>query len=431
MVAAIWDRWGTATSKDATFSSGTQEEIAVAIECLSDSHAPMRDIAIYFRAVNERQLADAGPQLGQVLQFKQDLEMSKQVLYNTFDKTNELEQLLARQLRSWHQNFSDKIPREIRIPHLPRSSADNTPDSTSDQAVIQQLARAQELESKGLVTEAEVAYATAIATDDRTSLIAYAKFLRRTGRLERALETNERILRLETLGDVDLTSAAVERSTVLANMAVIQRKQRKLEESRRCLEEAIKAARVRDDNEAQAAEAYAQDNLGLTLKQLGHVSAALSKHGTALDLRQQLGDVLGVAKSRINIARILREQGELAKAREHLENAIATLEGSGDEIRTLANALSTLGEIALAESDPEGARQQFEMCLDLNDKLGHSDGTAIACGQLADLHLSVDELEEARGYAERCLRINNKSGNLAGIDIALQKLKDIDSVEIC
>ena len=428
MVTVIWDRWGTATTKDATFSSGTQEELATAIECLSDPRAPMRDIAIYFRGVNERQLADAGPQLEQVIEFKQNVERSRQILYNRFDKTSELEQLFARQLRTWQQGFSAKVPRDIRIPNLTGVSIDNVSDSSSDQEVGQQLARAQELERQGLVTEAEIAYAIAIAADDRVSLVAYAKFLRRTGRLERALDTNERILNLEALGDVDLTSSAVERSTVLANMAVIQRKLRKLEESRGSLEEAIKAAGAREDNDCLAAEAYAQDNLGLTLRQLGDISSALSKHETALSLRQQLGDEVGIAKCAINMARICRSQGELTNAREKVENAIAILKDNGAEIRTLANAYSALGEIAVAEADMEGARRHFQACLDLNDDLRHADGSAIACSQLAGLLLSMENIKEARHYAERCLRINERSGNLAGIDIALETLREIDAV---
>lgn len=426
VVAVIWDRWGTATTRDAAFSSGTQEELATAIECLADPNAPMRDIAIYFRAVDDRQLADAGPQLTQVIDFKRELESSKQLLYNTFDKLKELEQLLMRQLRSWQREFSDKIPQQIEIPQLSRSSANEMSDSNSEQSITQHLARAQDLERQGLVTEAEIAYATAVSEDDRGSLVGYAKFLRRTGRLEHAIEINERILRLEALDNVDLNSSAAERSTVLANIAVIERKQGKLEESRRHLEEAIVAAQARKDYEGQAAEAYAQDNLGLTLRGLGDVSGALKRHETALDLRQELGDEVGIAKCAINIGRMLREQGALTGAREQIENAIATLEGVDDELHTLANAYSTLGDIALAEVDLEAALRHFGTSLRLNDQLGHSDGAAIVCGQLADLLLSTGKVKEARPYAERCLDINERSGNLVGSNIALQRLEEID-----
>ena len=72
----LWDRWGTTTSAGSRYTSGTHEELGVALQCLADPDAEMRDVAVFFKAVEDRQLSDPGPQLTRLLQFKEALESS-------------------------------------------------------------------------------------------------------------------------------------------------------------------------------------------------------------------------------------------------------------------------------------------------------------------------------------------------------------------
>ena len=58
------------------YTSGTHEELGVALQCLADPDAEMRDVAVFFKAVEDRQLSDPGPQLTRLLQFKEALESS-------------------------------------------------------------------------------------------------------------------------------------------------------------------------------------------------------------------------------------------------------------------------------------------------------------------------------------------------------------------
>lgn len=427
LIAVIWDRWGSATSENAAYSSGTQEELAIALECLQDIESPMRDIAVYFKAVDERQLDDAGPQLEQVIRFKEDLESSKAILFRTFDTNDELEQLFAVQLQSWCRDFSQKVTKRIMIPTLSPASPDATFSGIDSTTVAEHLERAQNFEERGLITQAEIAYAAAVSTDDRKSMISYAKFLRRTGRLEGALSMNQRVLELDEILATAPDSSAAERSTVLANMAVIRRKQRKFMDSQQLLEEAVKTAQTSDDSNARAAQAYALDNLGLTLRQLNEIDSALQMHQTALDLREALRDEVGKAKVKLNIGRVLREQRDLASARDLVETAIEVLASSGNELRTLANAYSTLGDIALAEVNIEEARRCYEECLRLNKDIGHSDGTAIAYSQIVQLLIRQEMHDEALRYAELCLEINQQSGNQVGIEVASKLIDEIRS----
>ena len=425
LVALIWDRWGTPTSADSEYSSGTQEELAVALECLRDPSMEMRDVAVFFKAVEERRLSDPGPQLEQVLQFKQELEVRKELLFQTFDTAEEWRRQLQRRFMSWLKDLGDKVPREVAPPELTDSSAFKQTYDARSKTIPELLAGARELESQGFVTQAESAYAAAVSTDDRESLISYAKFLRRTGRLERAFEINERILELEDLIVAPSESSAADRSQVVANMGVIRRKQGALRESRRLLDEAVRTARACPDSEGIESEAYALDNLGLTLRRLGESDAALKSHENALSRRRQLADKSGQAKTLLNIGRLRRDQDELEAARSLVTEAVAMLEEAHGEQRSLANAYSTLGDIVRTGGDIEAARELYERSLGLNVEYSHVDGTAVAFGQLAQVLLALDRTNEALSYAEDCLEENVRSGNQEGVAIALRLLGEV------
>lgn len=84
-VLLLWDRWGTPTGSTKKYTSGTEEEYAVAWECHKESKKPMRELIVFFKAVTPRQLSDPGEQLRRVLDFKKTLESEKQIFFDTFD----------------------------------------------------------------------------------------------------------------------------------------------------------------------------------------------------------------------------------------------------------------------------------------------------------------------------------------------------------
>jgi len=423
LVVLIWDRWGTPTSVDSKYSSGTQEELAVALACLRDPSMAMRDVAVYFKAVEERRLSDPGPQLEQVRQFKQELEAHKELLFQTFDTAEEWRRQLQRRFMTWIRDFGNKVARDVAPPALTGDSLLPQTYDARSATIPELLARAHELESDGFVTQAESAYAVAVSTDNFESLMSYAKFLRRTGRLERAFDINERILALEDL--IVERSSGADRADVVANMGVIRRKQGALGESRRLLDEAVRTARVCQDSAGIKSEAYALDNLGLTLRRLGENDAALKSHEEALSRRRQLADESGYAKTLLNIARIRSDQDQPEAARALITEAVAILERENGEQRTLANAYSSLGEIARTEGDLDSARAFYERSLGLNEECSHTDGIAIVCGQLAQLLLALDRTDEALLHVERCLDENERSGNQEGVAISLRILGDV------
>ena len=262
-------------------------------------------------------------------------------------------------------------------------------------------------------------------TDDRESLISYAKFLRHTGRLEKAFEINKRVLGLETLAGVPLASSTADRSYVLANMGLIRRKQGRLRSSQDHLCEAVRTGDMCPDSTADESKAYALDNLGLTLRRLGDPTDALSSHENALEIRQRLGDEPAQAKTLLNIARLFKDQDQLEEARVSALGALEMLKGTDSERHALANAYSTLGDITRVEADLVEARKHYKKALGLNEEHGHADGIAIVCCQLAHLLLADGDVGQALSYADRSLAENVRSGNKEGEAFALRILGDV------
>src|SRR5262249_47331755 len=99
----LWDRWGskTSVSDKGSFSSGTEEEFHVAKVCLIDENQPMRQIVVFFKAVDARQLSDPGDELKKVISFRKELEAKKEFLYHSFDDATAFRDLLQRFLNRW------------------------------------------------------------------------------------------------------------------------------------------------------------------------------------------------------------------------------------------------------------------------------------------------------------------------------------------
>lgn len=420
LVLILWDRWGSPSDKKGEFTSGTHEEFSIALGCLADEKAPMRDVVVFFKAVDARALSDPGEQLKQVRKFKLGLEEHKQLMFKTFDSEDELARYLQQLMGEWSVSYGKKTPREITDP---MKEADEATDEV-EVAPEALLARALELESQGLVTQAEATFAAAVLSEDPDALVAYAKFLRRTGRLEGALEVNQQILTQQRLLVDDAAVARAQKADVLANMGVIRRKQGELVESRRLLEESVKTARLAGEPGVSVL-GYALDNLGLTLRRLGEAGAALESYEEAKALREAAGDAPGAARSAVNITRLVRNS-DPKRAIDSIQSAIEVYERH-KETRELANALVAYGEILVVQDDLEGAAEQIGQALKINEDLEHSDGIAVASGQLASVLASLGRLDEAEAAAQRSLETNQRSANSEGLAVALRQLGKIHS----
>jgi hypothetical protein len=126
-VMVLWDRWGSPPG-DPQYTSGTEEEYRLAMAHLQDSKHPLRQVVVFFKAIEDPKLIqDPGEQLKKVLTFKKELEASRSVLFYTFADIEEFRERLRRHLAEWlreHDRTSTtreareraRVPEPIDIP---------------------------------------------------------------------------------------------------------------------------------------------------------------------------------------------------------------------------------------------------------------------------------------------------------------------------
>jgi hypothetical protein len=95
-VFVLHDRWGSPPGSG--YTSGTEEEWTLAEELYKANK--IRNIALFFKQVDSRQMRDPGKQLEMVLAFKKRIEEGKRYLFRQYESidqfTEALEGYLAR-----------------------------------------------------------------------------------------------------------------------------------------------------------------------------------------------------------------------------------------------------------------------------------------------------------------------------------------------
>jgi tetratricopeptide (TPR) repeat protein len=410
LVLVLWDRWGTPPAVDGPFTSGTEEEYNVARACLESPAAAMRDIVVLFKGVDARQLSDPGDQLKKVLAFKRRLEEEKTLLFSTFDSLDEFQRHLTRHLLRWiRDEAAEKQPRKGPAPSTAFADAPSVEVSETSKDVADLLVRAARLVEEGRFAEAESLYAKAVVTrTDPEAMKQYTRFLRRTGRLDHAFATGERLLSIGN--ELDDRGAVTE---ALSNLAIINQKQGESRAAREYLDQAIDVAKSRG---AAGLEdlAYLYDHLGTTLRKEGKLASAIRMAELALKIRDDLGDASGLANTYNTLGTLHRQRGELSKAEEMQQEALRLFVETDDR-RGVARAHAQLGETLYAQGQLDAAEAEFKSSLSLNEVLGSDEGVGMNSWQLGRVELKKGNFERAEALARHALEVDEASGKREGV----------------
>lgn len=422
MILVVGGQLGSPTTATAPFRTGIEEELSVALHCLEVDDAPMRDIMLAFRAHASSTLRRPSQALRDVLEFKNAIEATKELFHvGSMASEAALRARVRVQLEEWARPLGPKASRSCPalLAALDRTNRPTMAEPPDDDADIL-VQWAEEQAGKGLNTVADAAFARAITGNDPDHLRRYARFLQRTGQLERAVKLDHQALTLcagrTAVEDVRL------QADLLAHLAQLKRKLGDPRSSKRLLDEAVKTARPYA-GQIRPTMGYILDQSGIAAARLGDLESAKAAYSEAHDLRKAAGDERGRAQSLINLARVARVGGDTDEAVTLLNEAIGILE-RGDETRVLANAYAALGE-AVAADDPLRAEELLTRSLVINERLDIPDGVSVASNGLARLALSVGDVTSASKHAERVLEVSNETGNREGTAIAYRLLAEV------
>lgn len=422
MILLVGAQLGSSTTATPPFRTGIEEELSIALRSLEADDAPMLDIMLAFRAHAPSTLRRPSQGLRDVLEFKNAIEETKELLHvGAVGDEATLRHRVRVQLEAWAQPLRPKKPQSFpalmaALDGTNRPTMTQPPDDDAD--VLVQWA--EEQATKGLNTVADSAFAQAIASNDPDHLHRYALFLQRTGQLKRAVTLDKQALDLLAGGNT--VEHARLQADLLAHMAQLTRKLGDPRRAKRLLEEAVMTARphARDISSTMG---YVLDQLGIASARLGELDAAEAAYVEAHGLRRDTDDERGQAQSLINLARVARDRGNTPETVALLERAIAILD-DGNETRVLANALSALGE-AVAADAPDRARVLLARSLSINERLQNPDGMSVSSNGLARLALAVGDLNAAKMHAQQVLEVSNETGNQDGTAIASRLLGQI------
>ena len=203
-ILVLWDRWGSPTGAEEGYSSGTHEEYMVALDCLKSEDFPMRDLIVFFKALDHRRMSDPGPQLSAVLDFKKSLEKERKLLFETFDTSEAFGEKLRRHVAKWTREHSGDTAIEDR------GVSNNTETQSIDQADITFV---EEIKSRMGDTETEKELANdVIIKRDMHSFDRYGLFLSQAERYEDAKQLYQQMHDLaESSGNTSWASTAIAR----------------------------------------------------------------------------------------------------------------------------------------------------------------------------------------------------------------------------
>lgn len=112
-IAVFYRRWGQPTRDSIASSSYTEEEFSRALRNFSATGKPQ--IFCLFKNVDIESMADPGPQLKKVLEFRRRIELSDSILYKSFNSTEEFIHLVKSHITAYCNKSTPEIKRKSNL----------------------------------------------------------------------------------------------------------------------------------------------------------------------------------------------------------------------------------------------------------------------------------------------------------------------------
>lgn len=182
------------------------------------------------------------------------------------------------------------------------------------------------------------------------------------------------------------------------------------------------------DTNRRAVDCFAEMacEAGAALKGSEAEQAMRRLHREEENLRAALGVALEDArrpglplKMAVALYRYWYISGAVRQGRHWLTAALEVAAGDDPE---RPKGLTSLGNLAYGEGDPETAQRCYEECREIYAAAGDHQGIASALGNLANVHRYRNDLPKANALAQQCLHIYRRLGDRRGESLTLGNL---------
>jgi tetratricopeptide (TPR) repeat protein len=419
-VMVLLDRWGSKPDIEGKgkYSSGTEEELHVALECLEDKKMPMKNIVVFFEAVDERRLSDPGPELTKVLEFKKKLEREKYLLFHTFDDIAGFEKLIRKHLADWVREHESGQGAKMARPRVtPRPEVEGegivlgkVPEKEEilpESAVNERINEAWKLADEGRVTEAETKFAELVVTTASPVVLnTYGLFLQRVGRLNQAEVMHKKGIELaEKRGDFRALAKNY------GNLGLIYQTRGELGKAEEMHKKSLETNEKIGCLDGMANQ---YSDLGVIHQKRGELDKAEEMLKKSLEIDEKLGRLEGMAGDYGNLGVIHQKRGELDKAEEMLKKSLEISERVGLQ-EIMANQYGNLGIIYGTKGELNKAEEMNKKSLEIHKKLGLLEEMADDYSNLGGIYQTRGKLDKAEEMLKKSLEINEKLGRLGGM----------------
>jgi tetratricopeptide (TPR) repeat protein len=418
--------WGQ-EAPDSEYSSYTEEEFHRALERFKKGGSP--EIFVFFKGIESASLADPGPQLQKVIDFKLELEETRSIMYKQFNDNSGFETLISDHLRAYAKGelspldldaFKTPLPLEARQEleesrekllqaEIKIKSEIARADESSQQALlVEELAlelamTASDLALEGRIEHAKIKFAKATQGSNAVIVLTLAaQFYCRIGALSEAEELLNKGM-ANVVGD--------ESSGIFNSLGFIYTTRGKLDQAEQMYRKALV---INEKIGRQKGMAILYGNLGNIYSIRGEMDQAEQIYCDALAIYEKLNDQEGISTMYGNLGIIYSTRGDMDQAEQMYRKALAIDEKLGLQ-EGMANQYGNLGIIFDERGDQAQAEQMYNKSLAVNEKLGRLEGMAIQYINLGVLYIRHGDLDQAEKMYQKALLIEEKLGRVEGM----------------
>ena len=414
-------RWGQ-NAPDSEYSSYTEEEFHRALDRFRMEKTPR--IFIFFRRVDPASEADPGPQLKKVMEFRQSLEESKEVLYRYIDDAGSFAQEVDEHLRAYAKGELPRIDSVPDVSLLPLTAIAAVKEAKEEaQAAVKRAGTAEEKAEKeaarvlelslemaedaaeaaldGKLEKARQRFALAIAgtTNTRVLFLAFEFYLR-TGDIDAAEKVVQRCLAVSAHSPFDLANT-------YCNLGIVYKTRGDLNEAEAMYRKSLALFEELDDRRGMA---NGYNNLGIVHKTRGDLDEAEAMQCKALALFEELDDKKGMGDGYSNLGNVHKKRGDLSEAETMYRKALALNEELGCK-EGMAKVYGNLGIVHKTHGDLDEAEAMYCKALALNEALGRKEGMAINYANLGGVHKISGDMDEAEAMYRKALALFEELGS--------------------
>ena len=413
-VMVLWDRWGSSPHKEGEgkYSSGTEEEYHIALECLADEKMPMRQIVVFFKAIDERKLSDPGPQLNKVLDFKRKLETEKTIFFHTYDEIERFKKLIGKYLAQWVRDHeSGEAGKPAKLPIVPKGPPVGVeevvpvePETLPSEEVgmSDKIKEAWRLADEGKLTDAETRFAELVVSGtDADAFSNYGNFLLRIGHLGQA-----EIMHMKALEIGERSASKEGLARAYGNLGLIYRKRGDLDKAEQMQKKSLE---INENLGWLEGMAINYGNLGLIYQTRGELVNAEQMHLKSLIINQKLKRQKGVATNYGNLGNVYIGLADIDKAEQMHKSSLQIAQAINLQY-VVASEYASLGLVYYMKGNLEEAEKMHSKGLDIYNKLHHYEGIAQQYGNLGLVYMNRGSLDEAEKAVRRSLQMSLDTG---------------------